>query len=150
MKHLLHFNKLWTIYHFMSIQTTYVACIWRCLLWFLTLLWCLCGCHYGLLLLHFACFHIMISHSIVCAILVNLPYITLCFWYYYLLSILWYWKCIPSSHNIVTSLCYSSVECFIFAIIILRYDCKPTLNTIVKKLFMGGTCTTWTNFWIHS
>jgi hypothetical protein len=27
MKHLLHFNKLWIIYHFMSIQTTNVACI---------------------------------------------------------------------------------------------------------------------------
>jgi hypothetical protein len=34
MKHLLYLNKLWTFYHFMSIQTTDVACIWRCLLWF--------------------------------------------------------------------------------------------------------------------
>ncbi len=33
-KHL-HLSKLWTIYHFMSIQTTNVVCIWRCLLWFL-------------------------------------------------------------------------------------------------------------------
>jgi hypothetical protein len=35
-KHLLHLNKLWTIYHFMFTQTIDVACIWRCLLWFLT------------------------------------------------------------------------------------------------------------------
>jgi len=27
MEHFLHLNKLWTIYHFMSIQTTYVASI---------------------------------------------------------------------------------------------------------------------------
>ncbi len=46
MKHLLHLSEIWTIYHFMSIQTIDVACIRRCLLWCLT--WCyLYGCHYG-------------------------------------------------------------------------------------------------------
>ncbi len=46
----------------------------------------------------------------------------------------------PSSHNIVTSLCYCSVDHFILAITILRYDCKPALDTIVRKLSMVGTC----------
>jgi hypothetical protein len=32
----------------------------------------------------------------------------------------------------------------------LRYDYKPTLNTIVRKLSMVGTCKPWNNFWIHS
>jgi len=44
---------------------------------------------------------------------------------------------IPSSHNIVASLCCYSVECLILAITILKYDCKPTLNTIVKKVIYG-------------
>jgi hypothetical protein len=43
---------------------------------------------------------------------------------------------IPSSHNIVTSLCCCNVDSFILVIAILRYDYKPTLNTIVKKLFI--------------
>ncbi len=47
LKHLLHLSKLWTICHFMSIQTIDVACIWRCLLWFLTWLCCLYRCHRG-------------------------------------------------------------------------------------------------------
>jgi hypothetical protein len=79
MKLLLHLSKLWTIYHFMSIQTIIVACIWRCLLWFLTWLYCLCGCHYGLLFLLSVCLHIVICHPTICAIFINLPYITLCF-----------------------------------------------------------------------
>ncbi len=37
------------------------------------------------------------------------------------------------SHNITTSLC-CSVDCFILVIVISRYDCKPTLNIVVKKL----------------
>jgi hypothetical protein len=37
MQHFLHLSKLWTIYHFMSIQTTNVTCIWRCLLCFFNL-----------------------------------------------------------------------------------------------------------------
>jgi hypothetical protein len=46
----------------------------------------------------------------------------------------------PSSHSIVTSLCYCSVDHFIPAIIILRYDCKPALNIVFKKLFVVNTC----------
>ncbi len=38
---------------------------------------------------------------------------------------------IPFSHNIVTSLCYYNVDYFILIVIILRYDCKLVLNTIV-------------------
>ncbi len=90
MKHLLHFNKLWTVYHFMSIQTIDVACIWRCLLWFLTWLCCFCGCHHGLLCLLSAYLHIMIHHPIVCATFVNLPCITLWFRWCDLFSIMWY------------------------------------------------------------
>jgi hypothetical protein len=66
MKHLLHLSKLWIVYHFMSIQTTNVACIRRCLLWFLTLLGCLCNYHCHVFLL-FACLHIVINHSTIIA-----------------------------------------------------------------------------------
>jgi hypothetical protein len=57
---------------------------------------------------------------------------------------------IPSSHNITASLCNYIVDHFIPAIVILRYDCKLALNTIVKKLSMVGTYKPWANFWIHS
>jgi len=45
-----------------------------------------------------------------------------------------------SSHNIVASLCYYSVDLFILEIIIMKYDCKPTLDIVVKKLSMVGVC----------
>jgi hypothetical protein len=52
MKHFLHLSKFWTICHFVSLHIRKVAYTWICLLWFL-ILWCyLCGCHYGLFLLH--------------------------------------------------------------------------------------------------
>jgi hypothetical protein len=63
----------------MSIQTTYVTCIWRCLLWFLTWLCCFYGCHGGLLFLLSTCLHIVICHSTICAMFVNLPCINVCF-----------------------------------------------------------------------
>ncbi len=47
---------------------------------------------------------------------------------------------IPSSHNIVTSLCCHSVERFIRVVAIMRYDYKITLNIIVNKLSVVGTC----------
>jgi hypothetical protein len=81
MKHFLPLNKLWTICHFMSIQTIDVTCIWRCLLCFLTWLCYLCGCHRGLFFLLFACLHIVICHPIICTMFVSLPCITLCFCY---------------------------------------------------------------------
>jgi hypothetical protein len=71
MKYLLHFSKLWTIFHFMSIQTIDVACIWMCLLWLLTWLCCFCGCHGGLLFIVFACLHIVICHPTICAMFVT-------------------------------------------------------------------------------
>ncbi len=86
-----------TIYHFMSIQTTNVA-LWRCLLWFLTLLCCLYGCHCGLNLLC-TCLHLLIIHFTICAILVNFSCITLCFWWCCLFSTLWYWKCASCFDN---------------------------------------------------
>jgi hypothetical protein len=79
MKCLLHLNKLWTFYHFMSIQTIDVACIWRCLLWFLTWLCYLYGCHHGLFFLLFACLHIVIHHPTICAIFISLPCVIFCF-----------------------------------------------------------------------
>jgi hypothetical protein len=90
MKHLLHLSKLWIVYHFMSIQTTDVAYLWRFFLWFLIWLCYLCGCHYGLFLLLFSCLHIVINHSTICVILINLSCIILGFCYCYLFSILWY------------------------------------------------------------
>ncbi len=103
MKHFLHLSKLWTVCHFVSFYTRKVAYTWRFLLWFLTLWCCLFGYHYGLFL--FACFHIVIIHSIIRLHLVNLLCIILCFWWYYLFNILWYWKCTPyfySSHFFFT------------------------------------------------
>ncbi len=47
---------------------------------------------------------------------------------------------IPSSHNIVASLCCCNVDHFILAIAILRYDCKPTLNIVIITLSMVGIC----------
>ncbi len=144
MKQFLHLNKLWTICHFMSIQTTYVACIWRCLLWFLTRLCCQCG-----LFLFYACIHISINHSIICAILVSFPCITLCFWWCCLYgtksALFAFIVVMPSSHNIATSLCCCGVNLFILVVVILRYDYKPALNMVVKKLFVVGTCKPWAN-----
>jgi hypothetical protein len=92
------------------------------------------------------CLHIMICHPTICAILVNLPYITLCFasTAYLILcginnALLTFVVVIPSSHNIVASLCYYNVDHFIHAIAIIRYDCKLPLNIVVKKLSMVGT-----------
>ncbi len=157
MKHLLHLNKLWTRCHFMSIQTTYVACIWRCLLWFLTWLCCLCGCQCGLFFLVFACLHIVIRHPTICAIFVNLPSIILCFAsatclvHYGIESALLASVIVMLySHNIVASLWCCSVDCFIPVVTMLKYACKPTLNTIVKNLHVVGTCKLWPSFWICS
>jgi hypothetical protein len=47
---------------------------------------------------------------------------------------------IPSSHNIVTSLCCYSVDHFILVVAILKYDYKPVLNTIVIKSSVVGSC----------
>jgi hypothetical protein len=90
MKHLLHLSKLWVICHFMSIQTINVACIWRCLLWFLTWLCGLCSCHRGMFFLFSACFHIIIHHPTICAIFVSFPCIILCFQWCCLFGTLWY------------------------------------------------------------
>jgi hypothetical protein len=57
---------------------------------------------------------------------------------------------IPSSNNIATSLCCYNVDNFILIVQILGYDCKPVLNTIVRKLYMVGICKPWVNFWICS
>jgi hypothetical protein len=46
----------------------------------------------------------------------------------------------PSSHNITASLCYCSVNHFIFAIAIMRYDYKLVLNNIIKKKIVVGIC----------
>ncbi len=156
MKYLLHLSKFWIVCHFMSIQTTNVACISRCFLWFLTLLCCFYGCHCGLLLL-FACFHIVISHSTICVILVSLPCIILCFWWCYLFHTLWYRKCIPCfdiSHSVFTQhrcllmLLYSwPLHPYSYN---FEYDCKLSLYIVVKKLYVVGTCRPWANFWIHS
>jgi hypothetical protein len=65
-------------------------------------------------------------------------------------ALLAYTIVMPSSHNIVASLCCCSVDRFILAIVILRYDYNPPLNTIVKKLSLVSTCKPWASFWIYS
>ncbi len=49
------------------------------------------------------------------------------------------------SHNNVATLC-CSVDLFILIVAILRYDCKPTLTTVINKLSLVGTCKLWANF----
>jgi hypothetical protein len=153
LEHFLHLNKLWTIYHFTAIQATNVTCIWRCLLCFLTWLCYFCGRHRGLFFLLPACFHIVIYHHTIYAMFVSLPCIILCFCWYCLLilcginnALLAFAIVIPSSHNIVASLCYCNVDRFILVIVIPRYDCKHVLNTIVKRLFVVDICKPWANF----
>ncbi len=145
MKYLLQLNKLWTVYHFMSIQTIDVACIRRCLLQFFILLCCLCGYHYGLFLLS-TCFHIVII------IPQFVQYLSIflvsfcvfggiaCFVFCTKSALLASVVVIPSSHNITTSLCCCSVDRFILVVATLRYECKLAINTIVKKLFVVDIC----------
>ncbi len=157
MKHFLHLNKLWTICHLMSIQTTNVICIWRCLLCFLIWLCFLCGCHRGLLFVLSTCCTLwFVIPQFVQCLLVFLVLLcvfvgTTCLILYgidsaLLVSIV----VIPSSHNIAASICCCSVDHFILVVAILKYDCKLALNIIVKKLSVVGTCKPWTSFWIHS
>ncbi len=157
MKHLLHLNKLWIICHFMSIQTTNVVCIWRCLLLFLL------GCAtsmvatvvYYFLLLHVSMLWYVIPQFVQC-LLVFLVLLCVfvgatCFILYGAQSeLLASVVVMPSSHNIATSLCYCNVDYFILVVIIMRYDCKLVLNTTIKKLFVVGIYKPWTNFWICS
>jgi hypothetical protein len=66
------------------------------------------GFHCNMLFILFTCFHIMFHHLTICAMFVNLPYITLCFCWCYMFSTLWYWKCTPcfcSSHVFFTQHC---------------------------------------------
>jgi hypothetical protein len=102
-------------------------------------------------------FKFMIRHPIIYVMFVNLPYIILIF-----IGVTYFVLCgiksallvstivMPSSHNIVVSLCCCSVNCFVFVFTILKYDCKPALNLIVKNLSVVGTCKPWANFWIRS
>ncbi len=112
---------------------------------FLIGLGCFCNCCCNLFLLLITCLHIVINHSIICAKLINLPYIT-----FYFSGATYIVLCgidnallasaivIPSSQNIIASLCCWSVDQFIHEVTILKYDCKLVLNTIVKKLSMAG------------
>jgi hypothetical protein len=77
----------------------------------------------------------------------------LCFWWCYLFNIMWYWKCVPpfcNSHYLFTQhcclLCSCSVNHFIPIVIILKYDYKLSLNTIIRKKFVVGICKPWANF----
>ncbi len=129
----------------------------RSILWFLTWLCYLCGCHCGMVIL-FACLHIRGRHPTICAMFISLHYITLCFYQCYLFgtlvgidnALLVSIVVMPSSHNIIASLCYCTIDRFILVVAILRYDYRPTLNTIVRKLSMVGTCRPWTSFWSSS
>jgi hypothetical protein len=129
MKHLLHFRKLWTICHFISIQTTNVACVWRCLLWFLT--W-LCYLLVAIVVCSFFFLHVftlwfvipqfvqyLLVFPILLYIFAGVTCLVLCGTKSALLAFV---VVMPSSHNIVTSLCYCSVDYFIPVVIIMRYD----------------------------
>ncbi len=79
MKHFLYPIKLWTICHFMSIQTIDVTCIWWCLLCFFDLVVMALWLWLWFAFSSFCMFpHCDLSPTI-CAMFVNLPYITLCF-----------------------------------------------------------------------
>jgi hypothetical protein len=54
------------------------------------------------------------------------------------------------SHNIPTSLCCCNVDLFITSIIILKYNCKPIIHIVVKKLFVVSTYNPWAILWIRS
>jgi hypothetical protein len=134
MKQFLHFNKLRTIYHFMSIQTTYVTCIWRCLLCFLTWLCCFYGCHHDFFNLFFACFHIVICHP---TMFVSLPYITLCFCWCYLFGTLWYSQCTPcfcNSHTFFTQHCHLLWQA---PKLLDRLKCESKVKTM-EKTWLGA------------
>jgi hypothetical protein len=157
MKHFLHLSKLWIIYRFMSIQTTYVVSIWKCFLWFLNWLWCLYDYHCGLLLffLHVSTLWFIIPQFVQCLLVflvllyvfTSVVFLVLCGVDNVFLAFV---VVIPSSHKIVTSLWCCIVDCFILVVAILKYDCKPILNTIVIKLSIIGTCKPWASFWICS
>jgi hypothetical protein len=145
MKHLLHLNKLWTIYHFMFIETIDVACIWQCLMCFLTPLCYFYGYHYGLFFLLSACLHMFpqfVQYLLIFLVLLcvfgGAAYLVLCGTKSALLA---FAVVMPFSHNITTFLS-CSVDLFIFIIVILRYNWKHVLNIIIKKLSMVGTCMT--------
>jgi hypothetical protein len=95
----------------------------------------------------YACLHIVICHpQFVQCLLVFLILlcvfvgITCLIFYGTNNALLAFAVIIFSSHNIATSLCCYSVDGFILAIAILRYDYTPILNTIVRKLSMVHTC----------
>jgi len=145
MKHFLHFSKLWTICHFMSIQTIDVTCIRKCFLCFLTWLCRLYSCHCGLLFLLFTCLHIVICHPTICSMFVPVLLCVSASTAYLIVygsnnALFASAVVILSSHNIAASLCCCNVECFILVVKILKHDYKLALNTIVKKLSLVSIC----------
>jgi hypothetical protein len=153
MKHLLHFNKLWTICHFISMQTTYVACIWR----FFYSFWLGCATFmvttvvYFFFFLRVSTLWFVIPQFVQC---LSIFHVLFSVFIYVAYSIIYGTKdaflvsivVMFSSHNIVTSLCYCSVDFFILSIVILRHNFKHVLNTIVRKLFMVGICKPWASY----
>jgi protein-S-isoprenylcysteine O-methyltransferase Ste14 len=113
----------------------------------LTWLCHLCGYHRGLFLFLSACFRIVICHPTIC-VMFNVFHVlfyvfagTACLIFYGTNNaLLASTSVIPSSHKIVTSLCYCNVDHFIFVVTIMRYDYKPVLNILVKKLSVVGKC----------
>ncbi len=120
-------------------------------------IWLGCFCSYHCSPILFStCLHIVINHSIICA-LVNFPSFTLCFWWCYLFClcgtysaffayaiIIFFW------HNIVASLWCWSVDRFIPIVTILMYEFELAVNTIIRKLFVVVIYKPSVSFWIHS
>jgi hypothetical protein len=153
MKHFLHLSKLWTICHFISIETIDVTCIWRCLLcfWFGCVASMVATVVCSFFFLHVSTLWFVIPQFVHCLSIFLVLFCVFASATYLVFygtnnALLAFVVVIPSSHNIVASLCYCSVDRFNHVVVILRYDYKPVLNTIVKKLFVVGTYKPWANF----
>jgi hypothetical protein len=157
MKHFLHLNKLWTICHFMSIKPQ----MWHayedvlCVFWFDCVAFVVAIVVCTFFFLHVSTLWFVgpkfvqclaIFHILLC-VFASVAYLVLCGIDSAFLAFV---IVIHFSHNIVASLCFCNVNHFIPTIVILRYDYKPVLSRIIRKLFMIRTCKPWTNLWIYS
>jgi hypothetical protein len=151
MKHLMHLNKLWTIYHFMCIQTTNATCVWRCFVWFwlccvtfvVATIVCSFFVHVSTLWIIIPQFQYLLVFLVLFCVFGGATYLIFCGIESAFLVLI---VVIIFSHNIVASLCCYNVDCIIHVVVILKYDYKPALNIVVIKLFVVGIYKPWTNF----
>jgi len=78
LEHLLHLCKFWTICHLVSIQTTYMTCIWTIFLNFMITSGSLYQCYsWFLFFLHCTCVYIVIISTTIWVVFVSLSYFCL-------------------------------------------------------------------------